>query len=148
MTFAGQVFEEGWIAFKAQYYSLLHGRGSEVARERVYKLLPTGTFPSLNHIIRLDSSVALVVNSKSNSKKTGHGCSRPRTGRLSELAGSMRGEHAKHPSRYVRRDLASLWVIFVYQTMVLRFLGICLEAFLCPIFSFLNRVGHTQVLPC
>ena len=32
MTFAGQVFKEGWIVAKAQYYSLLHERGPETAR--------------------------------------------------------------------------------------------------------------------
>ena len=36
--------------------------GPEAARERVQKLLPTGTYLTLNHIIRLDSSVALVVD--------------------------------------------------------------------------------------
>ena len=45
----------------------------------------TGTFPSLNQITRLDSSVALVVDSKSKEQKTGHGCSRPRTRRSSKL---------------------------------------------------------------
>ena len=40
---------------KAQCNSLLHERGPETARERVYKLLPTDTFLSLSHIIRLDS---------------------------------------------------------------------------------------------
>jgi len=85
MTFAGHVFKEGWILAKAQYYSLLHERGPETARERVYKLLPTDTFPSLNHIIRLGSSVALMVDKKSKSKKTCHGFSRPRTGRSSKL---------------------------------------------------------------
>lgn len=34
MTFAGQVFKEGWIVAKAQYYSLLRERGPETARER------------------------------------------------------------------------------------------------------------------
>ena len=68
MTFAGQVFKEGWIVAKAQYYSLLRERGPETARERVYKLLPTDTYLSLNHIIRLESSVNMVVDSKSKSK--------------------------------------------------------------------------------
>ncbi|MEC7493472.1 MAG: hypothetical protein VYB01_11340, partial [Pseudomonadota bacterium] len=53
---------------KAQYYSLLRERGPETARERVYKLLPTDTYLSLNHIIRLESSVNMVVDSKSKSK--------------------------------------------------------------------------------
>ena len=52
MTFAGQVFKEGWIVVKAQYY----------------KLLPTDTYLSLNHIIRLGSPVTLVVDSKAKSK--------------------------------------------------------------------------------
>jgi hypothetical protein len=68
MTFAGQAFKEGWIVAKAQYYSLLRERGPETARERVYKLLPTDTYLSLNHIIRLESSVNMVVDSKSKSK--------------------------------------------------------------------------------
>ena len=68
MTFAGQAFKEGWIVAKAQYYSLLCERGPETARERVYKLLPTDTYLSLNHIIRLESSVNMVVDSKSKSK--------------------------------------------------------------------------------
>ena len=79
MTFAGLVFKEGWFVAKAQYYSLLSA--AQRQPERVYKLLPAGTFPSLNHIIRLDSSVALVVDSESRSKKTSHGFSRPRIGR-------------------------------------------------------------------
>ena len=69
MTFAGQVFKEGWVVAKAQCYSLLHKRGPETARERVYKLLLTDTYPSLSHIIRLDSFVGLVVGSISKSKK-------------------------------------------------------------------------------
>ena len=70
--------EEGrfWLAkikdeperLEAQYYSLLRERGPETARERVYKLLPTDTYLSLNHIIRLESSVNMVVDSKSKSK--------------------------------------------------------------------------------
>ena len=68
MTFAGQVFKEGWIVVKAQYYSLLRERGGETARERVYKLLPTDTYLSLNHIIRLGSPVTLVVDSEAKSK--------------------------------------------------------------------------------
>ena len=42
MTFAGQVFKKGPVVAKAQYYSLIHERGPETARERVCKLLPTG----------------------------------------------------------------------------------------------------------
>ena len=68
MTFAGKVFKEGWIEAKAQYYSLLRERGGEAARERVYKLLPTDTYLSLNHIIRLGSPVTLVVDSEAKSK--------------------------------------------------------------------------------
>ena len=64
----GQAFKEGWIVAKAQYYSLLRERGPVTARERVYKLLPTDTYLSLNHIIRLESSVNMVVDSKSKSK--------------------------------------------------------------------------------
>ena len=48
MTFIGQVFKEGWIAAKAQCHSLLHERGPGTTR---------------------DSFVALVVDSKSKSKK-------------------------------------------------------------------------------
>ena len=69
MAFAGQVFKGGWVMAKAKYCSLVHGRSPETAKGRVHKLLSTGTFPSLNRIIRMDSSVALVVNSKPKSKK-------------------------------------------------------------------------------
>ena len=98
-TFASQVFKEGWIVAKAQYYSLPHGCGPGTGRERVYKLLPTDTFPSLNHITRLDSSVALVVDSKSNSKKTSHGLSGPRTGRLSQLRCDERSRRRRSERR-------------------------------------------------
>jgi len=86
MTFAGQVFKEGGTLAKAQYYSLLHECGPETARERVYRHLPTETFPSLNHITRLHSSVALVVDRKFNSKKPSHGCSRLKDRALIEAA--------------------------------------------------------------
>ena len=79
MTFADKVFKEGWIGAKAQCYSLLRERGPETARERFYKLLPTDTYLSLNHIIRLESPVNMVVDSKSKSKP------RMRIGRASKL---------------------------------------------------------------
>ena len=83
MTFAGQAFKEGWIVAKAQYYSLLRERGPKTASEQVYKLLPTDTYLSLNHIIRLESSMNMVVaNPRANPS---HGCSRMRTGRTSKL---------------------------------------------------------------
>ena len=68
MTFADQVFKEGWIGAKAQCYSLLRERGPETARERFCNLLPTDTYLSLNHITRLESPVSMVVGSKSKSK--------------------------------------------------------------------------------
>ena len=70
MTFASRIIKEGWILAKAQYFSLLHGRGPETAGGQVLKPFPTEAILSLNHITRLGWSVALMVDSKSNSKKT------------------------------------------------------------------------------
>ena len=95
---------------KAQYCSLLHERGPRAVRERVYKLLPTGTSLSLNEIIRLDSSVALVVDSESKSKKS-HGFSRPRAGRSSKLRCDERSRRRRIEQR--RRFLLLLRVCFV-----------------------------------
>ena len=85
MTFADQVFKEGWIGAKAQCYSLLRERGPEKARERFCKPLPTDTYLSLNHIAGLMPPANMVVDSKPNRASPCHGCSRMRIGRASKL---------------------------------------------------------------
>ena len=68
ITFAGQVFKEGWIVAKASYYSFIRERGPVEAKERVYKLLRDQTYLSLSHVVRLDRAVKLVNDTKSKSK--------------------------------------------------------------------------------
>jgi hypothetical protein len=80
ITFAGQVFKEGWIVAKASYYSFIRERGPVEAKERVYKLLRDQTYLSLSHVVRLDRAVKLVNDTKSKSKPKPRvlTCSRPR----------------------------------------------------------------------
>ena len=68
ITFAGQVFNEGWIVAKACYYSFLRESGPEDARIREYKLLEDETYLSLNHLARLERPLTM---KKDQSSKTG-----------------------------------------------------------------------------
>ena len=68
MAFANQVFVEGWIVENAQYYLLLHKRGPGDSQEASPRA-PADRHPPLLELIRLDSPVALVVDSKPRSIK-------------------------------------------------------------------------------
>ena len=68
ITFAGQVFKEGWIVAKASHCSFIRERGPVEAKERVYKLLRDQNYLSLSHVVRQDRAVKLVNDTKSKTK--------------------------------------------------------------------------------
>lgn len=68
ITYAGQVFKEGWIVVKARYYSFLRESGPEADRTRVYTLLEDETYLSLNHLARLERPVTMKRDKNAKSK--------------------------------------------------------------------------------